>query len=84
MIKLYFCNNTLTMETIEAVLSSMNLESYIDKFHEHAIDLDLLTDLDDNKLKEISENIDMKAGERMKIRKHFQHLREQGKKVILT
>lgn len=70
------------METIEAVLRSMGFESYIDKFHEEVIDLDLLKDLDDNQLKEMFEKIGMKAGEQMKIRKYFQHLREKGKNVI--
>ena len=70
------------MDTIEAVLSSMELESYIDKFHEQAIDLNLLKDLDDTQLKEILETVDMKAGEQMKIRKHFQRLREKGKNLI--
>ena len=82
MSKLYFCRLYLTMETIEAVLRSMELESYIDNFHEQKIDLDLLKDLDDNELKEILEKIDMKAGEQMKIRKYFQHLREKGKNII--
>ena len=74
MTMLYFCRLDLTMETIEAVLNSMKLESYIDKFHEEVIDLDLLKDLDDNQLKEIFEKIGMKVGEQMKIRKYFQHL----------
>ena len=82
MTKLYFCRLDLIMETIETVLSIMGLERYIDKFHEEVIDLDLLKDLDDTQLKEIFEKIGMKAGEQMKIRKYFQHLREKGKNII--
>ena len=74
----------MDISTIDALLSNMGLESYIGKFHEEAIDLDLLKDLTDLEMKEILQKIGMKAGEEMKIRKLFQHMKEQGKELFET
>lgn len=72
----------MDIETIETFLINMGLENYIGKFKDQAIEMELLRDLDDLKLKEILEKIGMKAGDEMKIRLHFQHMKEKGKKIM--
>lgn len=59
------------------------MESYIQKFHEEKIDLELLMVLSDQELNDTFGELRLPIGDKVKIRRGIKQIREQGENIMI-
>lgn len=67
--------------SIETILESLEMESFIERFQRHKIDIHFLKQQSDSELKEILKEIDFPIGRRIHLKNKIEELKGESTRV---